>query len=193
MTIKAYRKKRQFSKTPEPIGRRTKSKRTLRFVVQKHHASNLHYDFRLELEGVLKSWAIPKGPSLNPSEKRLAVQVEDHPIEYSTFEGNIPDGEYGAGSVIVWDTGTWKIQDEGNIENGKIKFTLRGEKLKGHWTLIRMGSDINSKNWLLIKEADKYASTENILAIAPNSVKSGISLEALSLQSRIQKLSRKRK
>ncbi|HYQ96228.1 MAG TPA: DNA ligase D, partial [Candidatus Eisenbacteria bacterium] len=160
MTLTLYRRKRDFRRTPEPPGTTTAaSKKGLLFVIQKHAASRLHYDFRLELDGVLKSWAVPKGPSLDPGEKRLAVEVEDHPLEYGSFEGTIPEGQYGAGSVVVWDRGTWiPIGDphEG-LRRGNLEFELRGKKLFGKWALIRMGGrqgKDGKKNWLLIKERE---------------------------------------
>src|SRR6267143_336307 len=166
MTLTLYRRKRDFRRTPEPPGTTTAaSKKGLLFVIQKHAASRLHYDFRLELDGVLKSWAVPKGPSLDPGEKRLAVEVEDHPVEYGSFEGRIPKGQYGGGSVLLWDRGTWvPIGDphEG-LRRGNLKLELRGKKLKGKWALIRMrGRDPeeSKKNWLLIKERDPGARTK---------------------------------
>ncbi len=145
---------------------------SLVFVVQKHHASRLHYDFRLELDGVLKSWAVPKGPSLNPHEKRLAVMVEDHPFEYRTFEGVIAEGEYGAGEVIVWDQGTYRplmgtakeaMQEQvrEQLEQGHLRFVLFGEKLRGEFALIRQ-QRLGEKAWLLIKKRDQYASEQDI-------------------------------
>ena len=131
----------------------------MRFVVHEHHASHLHYDFRLEIAGVLKSWAIPKGPSMNPSEKRLAVMVEDHPLEYGDFEGIIPEGHYGAGPVLIWDSGEFK--PEGDLENslakGKLVFTLNGKKLKGAFSLVLMKGRGSGKDWLLIKGKDSFA------------------------------------
>ncbi len=164
-----YTKKRKFSKTPEPSGRRShvskKGAKTLSFVVQRHEASHLHFDFRLEAGGVLKSWAIPKGPSMNPNDKRLAVMVEDHPIEYGKFRGVIPKGNYGAGTVEIWDNGTYSPLDGAGekevldgIENGSIKFILHGKRLKGSFALVRMKSG-NRKNWLLIKHKDEFSST----------------------------------
>lgn len=156
-TLKTYSNKRDFKVTSEPSGKkvaRRKSKRLI-FVVQEHHASHLHYDFRLELDGVLKSWAIPKGPSMNPEDKRLAVEVEDHPLAYAKFHGTIPKGEYGAGEVIIWDSGTWKFKGDPHIglEKGKLEFILEGNKLKGAFALIRFQKKDKSKhNWLLIKE-----------------------------------------
>src|SRR4051794_12307613 len=131
MSLKEYKRKRDFKKTPEPSGGKTKHAPGLQFVVQKHAASRLHYDFRLEHNGALKSWAVPKGPSLDPSVKSLAVQVEDHPLEYATFEGTIPQGEYGGGTVMVWDHGTWEpeVDAEQAFKSGKLKFQLHGEKL----------------------------------------------------------------
>ncbi len=147
MTLAKYRAKRRFARTPEPAGRvRTRSRRPI-FVVQKHAASHLHYDFRLEMDGVLKSWAVPKGPSMDPAEKRLAVHVEDHPLEYATFHGTIPEGEYGAGKVEIWDHGTYRLI--GSVRKGKIVVELHGKKLKGGFALVQMKG---GKNWLLIKE-----------------------------------------
>jgi len=165
-SLKTYRAKRDFSITPEPSGAasgRTAIKRTakaLSFVVQKHWATRLHYDFRLELEGTMKSWAVPKGPSFDPNDKRMAVHVEDHPVSYNSFEGEIPSGQYGAGKVIIWDKGTWLPLEDPHkgYRDGKLKFELRGLKLKGHWALVRMKKEENKKQepWLLIKEKDEY-------------------------------------
>jgi bifunctional non-homologous end joining protein LigD len=161
MSLKEYKRKRDFRKTPEPKGGRTKPAPGLQFVIQKHAASRLHYDFRLEHDGTLKSWAVPKGPSLDPSVKSLAVQVEDHPLEYATFEGVIPQGEYGGGTVMVWDCGTWEpeVDPEKGLRQGKLKFNLNGEKLHGSWALVRMGGRAgeDGKNWLLIKHRDDAA------------------------------------
>jgi bifunctional non-homologous end joining protein LigD len=162
MALDTYRRKRDFRKTPEPAGAPPRSRTDrLFFCVQKHHARRLHYDFRLELDGVLKSWAVPKGPSFDPAEKRLAVHVEDHPLEYGTFEGQIPPGEYGAGSVVLWDRGEWIPREDPHegYRKGKLKFELVGEKLRGGWTLARMGgkSGEGGKNWLLLKERDATA------------------------------------
>ena len=156
--LATYRRKRDFERTPEPSGSAHRRSRGNSFVVQKHAARRLHYDFRLELDGVLKSWAVPKGPSLEPGEKRLAVQTEDHPLEYGRFHGVIPEGEYGAGKVALWDRGVW-IPDgdprEG-LARGRLKFRLQGKKLHGGWALVRMGRRNGSRNgkenWLLIKE-----------------------------------------
>ena len=155
-----------------------KAKQPLLYVIQKHRASQLHYDFRLELNGVLLSWAIPKGPSLDPSVKRLAMQVEDHPREYGSFEGVIPEGEYGGGTVMLWDTGTWTPETEdpeSALKKGDLKFTLHGKKLRGSWALVRTtgyGSRAD-KSWLLIKHRDKFASTKDITAAEPRSVVTG--------------------
>src|SRR5579863_1773572 len=142
MTLKEYSKKRDFDVTPEPSGKSSKGKQdsSLIFVVQKHRATQLHYDFRLEWKGVLLSWAVPKGPSPDPSVKRLATMVEDHPVEYGGFEGVIPEGEYGGGTVMLWDRGTWTPEDEDveeALRKGSLKFTLDGEKLHGSWALVR--------------------------------------------------------
>ena len=173
MGLKEYNQKRDFRKTSEPEGNTKSGKSKLRFVVQKHAAKNLHYDFRLELEGVLKSWAVPKGPSLDTKVKRLAMHVEDHPYDYRNFEGTIPEGEYGAGEVIVWDEGTYhaintddrneseKILKEG-YKKGDFKFYLEGQKLKGEFVLVKM-KNRGEKQWLLIKHKDKFASTKDIL------------------------------
>jgi bifunctional non-homologous end joining protein LigD len=159
MGLGEYKKKRDFKKTPEPAGRERPSTTGRMFIIQKHAARRLHYDFRLEHGGVLWSWAVPKGPSFDPKEKRLAVHVEDHPVEYGGFEGVIPEGEYGAGSVMLWDRGSWEpLGDPGaQYREGKLKFRLHGEKLSGAWTLVRMGGRGNEdgKNWLLIKEHDQ--------------------------------------
>lgn len=167
MALAEYRKKRNFAKTPEPAGRlRAPRYRTKPvFVVQKHHATHLHYDFRLEVGDVLASWAVPKGPSMNPARKRLAIRTEDHPLEYATFEGIIPEGEYGAGVVMVWDKGTYQPQNDGPIEaqlaRGKIDIILKGVKLLGGFTLIktasRAGNSYQERPWLLIKQRDRFA------------------------------------
>jgi len=168
MPLNEYRKKRDFKISPEPSGEKTAPKApksSLIYVIQKHRASQLHYDFRLEFRGTLLSWAIPKGPSLDPSVKRLAMQVEDHPVEYASFEGVIPEGEYGGGTVMVWDQGTWTPESPdvtAALEKGDLKFTLHGEKLKGSWVLVRTrGYGSGSKtSWLLIKHRDEFASAD---------------------------------
>lgn len=183
--LKAYRAKREFSKTPEPAGGLVAGEGN-RFVVHKHHATADHYDLRLQVGGVLKSWAVPRGPSLNPADKRLAVETEDHPLEYIDFEGVIPEGEYGGGPMIVWDTGSWAPMDdvEKSLRTGAFKFRLAGEKLNGGWMLTRLkpkpGEDENKKNWLLFKERDLAADTAlDILEARPESVKSGKRIEEL--------------
>ena len=155
MTLEKYRQKRDFKKTAEPSGEDIIHEEKNIFVVQEHHASHLHYDFRLEMDGVLKSWAVPKGPSANPKDKRLAVMTEDHPLDYANFEGTIPKGEYGAGTVIIWDKGTWEpLEDvQKGFRDGKLVFNLHGKKLHGKWTLVRFKDEI--KNWLLIKNLHK--------------------------------------
>jgi bifunctional non-homologous end joining protein LigD len=160
MALEEYQRKRNFKQTPEPPAKVERGKRH-RFVVQKHRATRLHYDFRLEMDGVLKSWAVPKGPSLDPADKRLAMQVEDHPVSYFDFEGTIPSGNYGAGTVMVWDLGTWEPQGDAAemLRKGDLKFRLNGEKLKGDFALVHMkarrpGSKGNE--WLLIKHRDIY-------------------------------------
>jgi bifunctional non-homologous end joining protein LigD len=177
MKLKEYQKKRNFGVSPEPSGAESspeKKSGALIFVVQKHRATQLHYDFRLEWNGTLLSWAVPKGPSLDPSVRRLAMQVEDHPIDYASFEGVIPEGEYGGGTVMVWDRGTWEPEGVGaeeGLKKGDLKFTLHGQKLKGSWVLVRThGFGGSSKpTWLLIKHRDKYASTKDVVAEEPRS------------------------
>lgn len=179
MPLDDYRKKRDFTKTPEPSGDQSRERRTkdepLFFCVQKHLASHLHYDFRLEWNGVLLSWAVPKGPSINPADKRLAMQTEDHPFDYGTFEGVIPEG-YGAGIVMLWDQGTWTPEGddvEAMLRKGDLKFRLEGFKLKGSWVLVRTrGFGSGSKpSWLLIKHKDEWAGPIDITEFAPLSVK----------------------
>src|SRR3954463_16189181 len=154
-----YRRKRDFTKTAEPKGGSSRPAKKLGFVIQKHDASHLHYDLRLELDGVIKSWAVPKGPSLDPSVKRLAMEVEDHPIEYNTFEGTIPEGEYGGGTVMIWDRGHWYPDGDPHksYKKGRLDFTLDGEKLHGRWHLVRMRGRAGEKKepWLLIKAKDE--------------------------------------
>ncbi len=179
-SLKEYRQKRHLSKTSEPGPLKKKSSSGHLFVVQKHSARNLHYDFRIESEAVLKSWAVPKGPSLNPADKRLAMAVEDHPLDYASFEGVIPKGEYGGGTVMVWDYGTYRPESEESVsaalKKGEFKFTLDGKKLKGSWALVRM----RDRNWLLIKHRDRFASTKAITDLEPLSVLSGRSMEEIA-------------
>ncbi|MBN9481911.1 MAG: 3'-phosphoesterase [Bacteroidetes bacterium 43-93] len=171
MSLSKYNQKRNFNDTPEPAGKSRKADSKLIFVVQRHHASHLHYDFRLELNGVLLSWAVPKGPSLNPADKRLAMMVEDHPIDYATFEGDIPEGNYGAGHVDVWDHGTYEPVNEqsevitptefkSNLHKGSIKFRMKGKHLKGEFALVKLKRGKEDNSWLLIKHRDKYATDE---------------------------------
>jgi bifunctional non-homologous end joining protein LigD len=177
MPLNQYRRKRRFDVTTEPSGEtlpRVHEAKGLLYVIQKHRASQLHYDFRLEWNGVLLSWAVPKGPSTDPSIKRLAQPVEDHPLEYAGFEGVIPGGEYGGGTVMVWDTGSWIAEvpdvDEA-LRKGELKFTLHGTKLKGSWVLVRTRGFGKSPrpSWLLIKHRDAFASEADITAEAPRS------------------------
>jgi len=182
MALDEYQRKRNFERSPEPKGdataaRKARTGKPLFFCVQKHLASHLHYDFRLEFDGVLLSWAVPKGPSLDPKVKRLAMHVEDHPIEYGTFEGVIPEG-YGAGLVMLWDQGTWTPQTDDvakSLAKGDLKFTLDGYKLKGSWVLVRTrgySSGGGDRSWLLIKHRDDWAGDVDITTFAPLSVKS---------------------
>jgi len=186
--LKTYRAKRDFRKTSEPPGRRKKSKGKPIFVIQKHDASRLHYDFRLEVDGVLKSWAVPKGPSTDPKEKRLAVPTEDHPLEYAEFEGTVPEDEYGAGTVMVWDTGTyWNLRErEGRavsmgkaLRTGKVEVWLEGKKLSGGYALVRTGKKKGTR-WLLIKMHDSAADRRrNPVNTQPKSVLSGRTLKQI--------------
>ena len=169
-SLTEYKKKRRFNKTPEPGPEKKRTKSGRIFVIQKHRATALHYDFRLEADGVLKSWAVPKGPSLDPKVRRLAMQVEDHPVDYADFEGVIPEGEYGGGTVMVWDYGTYEPEETDDvsaaIREGELKFTLDGRKLKGSWVLVRT----RERQWLLIKHRDYYTTTEDVTEIAPASI-----------------------
>lgn len=189
--LSEYRRKRDFTKTAEPKGGDARQAKKLAFVIQKHDARNLHYDLRLEHDGVMKSWAVPKGPSLDPSVKRLAMEVEDHPIEYNSFEGTIPKGEYGGGTVMLWDRGTYQYggTDPDPIEGlrrgyqkGDFKFVLNGKRLKGSWTLVRMRRNQSGKSqWLLIKHRDQYAVPESdITADNQTSVATGRTMEELA-------------
>ena len=183
-----YNRKRHFGVTPEPPGtaRPRKAGRPLEFVVQKHRATQLHYDFRLEHRGVMLSWAVPKGPSPDPATKRLAMETEPHPMDYNQFEGVIPEGEYGGGTVMIWDRGVWapiagdRLGDEGEAERqlkkGDLKFVLLGEKLSGSWVLVRTRG---TRQWLLIKHRDGYASPDDLTVSKPLSVVSGRSMAAI--------------
>jgi bifunctional non-homologous end joining protein LigD len=175
MPLEEYRRKRRFGVTSEPRGADKKPTRArkLRFVVQKHRATALHYDFRLEWDGVLLSWAVPKGPSLDPTVKRLAMAVEDHPLEYAKFEGVIPAGEYGGGTVMVWDQGTYTPEEPDvgkGLKRGEIKFALHGTKLSGSWVLVRTRGYQGGNSWLLIKHRDEAATTDDVAERAPRSV-----------------------
>jgi bifunctional non-homologous end joining protein LigD len=201
MALKTYREKRNFSRSPEPAGddavvrsRQAKGREPRFFCVQKHLASALHYDFRIEHDGVLLSWAVPKGPSIDSADKRLAMHVEDHPIEYGEFEGVIPEG-YGAGVVMLWDRGTWtpEVDDvDAALAKGDLKMTLDGFKLKGSWVLVRTKGwggrrpgekpAADGKSWLLIKHKDEWAGPVDITTFAPNSVKSGGTFRDILLQ-----------
>src|SRR5688572_20215760 len=187
MGLAEYRRKRDFRKTDEPRGGRVPKHQALAFCVQKHAASHLHYDFRLELDGVLKSWAVPKGPSLDPADKRLAAHVEDHPLEYGDFEGIIPKGQYGGGTVVLWDRGQWFPTGDpvAMYRAGRLKFRLEGEKLRGAWTLVRMGGSRHAegKEWLLIKERDDEAlpgQGTKLVDERPESVATGRTLDDIA-------------
>jgi DNA ligase D-like protein (predicted 3'-phosphoesterase) len=186
--LSTYRRKRDFRRTPEPSGGKTGPSERPLFVIQKHEASNLHYDLRLEMDGVLKSWAVPKGPSTDPREKRLAVPTEDHPLEYADFEGVIPEDEYGAGTVLVWDTGPYRnlrMEKDDDVQSmaesyadGKIEVWLEGRKIKGGYALIRTGND---ERWLLVKMDDDEADARrNPVSTEPKSVLSGWTIEQIA-------------
>jgi bifunctional non-homologous end joining protein LigD len=177
-----YKRKRDFSRTKEPAGGKAPSQRLARFVVQKHDSRSLHYDFRLEVDGVLKSWAVPKGPSSDPNVRRLAVPTEDHPIEYAGFEGVIPKPEYGAGTVMIWDYGTYRnLRDRPNrpfsmersVREGKIEVELQGKKLKGAWVLVRTAFGPKGSGWLLKKMKEEKTLGEEPVVVHPNSAKTG--------------------
>lgn len=176
MSLEKYNEKRNFNKTKEPKGIVESKSKRLKFCVQHHIATRDHYDFRLEYKGVLKSWAVPKGPSYNPKDKRLAVLVEDHPLNYRNFEGIIPKGEYGGGTVMLWDRGYYEILGnfKEDFKKGAIKFKLHGKKLKGLWTLVNFKED----NWLLIKEYDDYANLGDIKKLN-KSVKSNLTMKEI--------------
>ena len=165
INLKEYRAKRQFGKTPEPMAETVETPNRMPvFVVQKHDASHFHFDFRLEVDGVLKSWVVPKGPSMNPKDKRLAIEVEDHPLSYAHFEGVIPEGNYGAGTVEIWDSGTYAYVGNNRnisaaIKNGILEFKLHGHKLNGLFVLIHTNMDDQDKDWVLIKKDDVFAAT----------------------------------
>ena len=186
--LSTYRKKRDFGKTSEPSGDvRVAPAKQRRFVIQKHDATRLHYDLRLEFDGVFKSWAVTRGPSLDPHDKRLAVEVEDHPLDYGDFEGTIPESEYGGGTVMLWDRGTWESDDpERGFRKGDLKFILHGDKLHGSWVLVRMKGDRyggKRTNWLLIKHRDEYAEEgeANDILEEDRSVASGRTMAQIAL------------
>ncbi|MDN5753933.1 MAG: non-homologous end-joining DNA ligase, partial [Nitrosospira sp.] len=198
-SLKGYRAKRNFSITSEPAGivkTRERKGMALSFVIQKHWATRLHYDFRLEFDGTMKSWAVPKGPSFDSQDKRMAVHVEDHPISYNSFEGRIPAGQYGAGKVIIWDKGTWiPLEDpHKGYRDGKLKFELRGHKLKGHWALVRMKNREEKKQepWLLIKEKDEYVRSSSEYSVVDEMLDSVAELEParISKSARVAKNTR---
>lgn len=177
--LKKYRQMRDFGETPEPSGGKPKRGKLPIFVIQKHRASHLHYDFRLEMEGVLKSWAVPKGPSYDPSVKRLAMMTEDHPYDYASFEGVIPAGNYGAGNVIIWDQGQWEFIEPGDdpvaaLKSGKLAFRMFGKKMFGEWALVKIGGRDKSdkgNEWLLLKHRDEFANEDvDVTKVAPRSV-----------------------
>lgn len=186
--LKKYQQRRNLKESGEPAARKKSSAKSLIFVIQKHASSHLHYDFRLEIDGVLKSWAVPKGPSLDPRVKRLALPTDDHPYDYATFEGVIPEGNYGAGTVMVWDKGTYKNikEKDGTLvplstcyDNGHLEFFLKGKKLKGAFTLVRTGEG-NDERWLLIKMRDEYADARrNPVSSEPDSAKTGRSMKEI--------------
>jgi bifunctional non-homologous end joining protein LigD len=179
--LKKYRAMRDFGETPEPSGGKPKKRKLPIFVIQKHRASHLHYDFRLEMESVLKSWAVPKGPSYDPSVKRLAMMTEDHPYDYASFEGVIPEGNYGAGNVIIWDQGEWEFLEPGDdpvaaLRSGKLAFRMYGKKMFGEWALVKIGgrskkSSDKGNEWLLLKHRDEFANEQvDVTKVAPRSV-----------------------
>jgi bifunctional non-homologous end joining protein LigD len=193
-SLETYNAKRDFTKTAEPSGRARKTGKDLHFVIQKHAASHLHFDFRLELDGVMKSWAVPKGPSYDPTVKRLAMQVEDHPIEYNTFEGTIPKGQYGGGTVMIWDRGTYEAESgdgqdgvrEG-YKRGDLKIIMHGERMQGSWVLVRTRRDPRGRSqWLLIKHRDHLAMEgADIVAAVQTSVVSGRTMDEIAKSKRV--------
>lgn len=188
--LKKYKQMRDFGDTPEPASDKNKKKAKAKlpiFVIQKHRASHLHYDFRLEMEGVLKSWAVPKGPSYDPTIRRLAMMTEDHPYDYASFEGVIPEGNYGAGNVIIWDEGTWEFIEPGDdpvkaIKTGKLTFRMFGKKMFGEWALVKIKGRESSKGneWLLLKHRDAFANDKiDVTEVAPRSVVSNLLVEEI--------------
>ena len=199
--LSRYRQKRDFTKTAEPSGEKAPApaRKALRFVIQKHAASHLHFDWRLELDGVMKSWAVPKGPSVVPGERRLAMEVEDHPISYNTFEGTIPKGQYGGGTVMLWDRGVYDATDGGGAASlrrgyakGKLELTLVGERLKGSFTMIRTRGDGERAQWLLMKRTDDWADADrDIVSEITTSVDSGRTMEQIAAGRRVWNSNRK--
>jgi bifunctional non-homologous end joining protein LigD len=193
MALEEYKRKRDFQKTPEPApGRTSRRSQKLSYLIQKHDATRLHYDFRLELDGVLLSLAVTKGPSLDPAEKRLAVRTEDHPPSYGSFEGTIPKGQYGGGTVLLWDQGTWepKSDPHAGLKRGHLSFDLRGARLTGGWDLIRMRADGKRENWLLIKAKDEAASPSangDFLEDQASSITTGRSMVEIAAGTRLPK------
>src|SRR3954449_4959523 len=191
--LKKYRTMRDFGDTPEPAGGKPRKRKLPIFVIQKHHASHLHYDFRLEMEGVLKSWAVPKGPSYDPTVKRLAMMTEDHPYDYASFEGVIPAGNYGGGNVIIWDNGTWEFIEPGNdpvkaVRSGKLTFRMFGKKMFGEWALVKIHGRPGSKGneWLLLKHRDEFANPDvDVTELAPRSVVSNKTVAEIGTSKRI--------
>jgi bifunctional non-homologous end joining protein LigD len=191
--LKKYKSMRDFGDTPEPSGGKAKKTKLPIFVIQKHAASHLHYDFRLEMEGVLKSWAVPKGPSYDPTVKRLAMMTEDHPYDYASFEGVIPAGNYGGGNVIIWDNGTWEFIEPGDdpvkaVRAGKLTFRMFGKKMFGEWALVKIHGRPGSKGneWLLLKHRDEFANPDvDVTVLAPRSVVSNKSVEEIGSPKRI--------
>jgi bifunctional non-homologous end joining protein LigD len=187
--LKKYKQMRDFGDTPEPAGRTKKLAKGPIFVIQKHQASHLHYDFRLEMEGVLKSWAVPKGPSYDPAMRRLAMMTEDHPYDYAAFEGVIPEGNYGAGNVIIWDQGRWEHIEPGDdpvaaLKSGKLTFRMFGKKMFGEWALVKIrgkGSSDKGNEWLLLKHRDEFANEKvDVTKVAPRSVVSNRTIDEVS-------------
>ncbi len=189
--LKKYRSMRDFGATPEPSGGKPKKTRLPIFVIQKHAATRLHYDFRLEMEGVLKSWAIPKGPSYDPTVKRLAMMTEDHPYDYASFEGVIPAGNYGGGNVIIWDNGTWELTEPDDpaqgIKWGKLAFRMYGKKMFGEWALVKIKGRPGSKGneWLLLKHRDEFANPDvDVTEVAPRSIISDMTIDEIGASKR---------
>ena len=188
--LKQYRSMRDFGDTPEPAGGKTRKTKLPIFVIQKHHASHLHYDFRLEMEGVLKSWAVPKGPSYDPAVKRLAMMTEDHPYDYASFEGVIPAGNYGGGNVIIWDNGTWEFIEPGHdpvkaLRSGKLTFRMYGKKMFGEWALVKIKGRPGSKGneWLLLKHRDEFANPDvDVTELAPRSIISNLTIDEIGAE-----------